>query len=125
MIDTERAEALIAELQSGRWTKTKGVLHNESGYCCQGVGCEMAMKAGLPIVREANPVPKIVFDKYGQEGRSLSATTWPALAQHYFGFDDYQSEALQHANDHNDTWDGVVALIRCWIYEENGVRDGD
>lgn len=125
MINVERAEALIVELQSGRWAKTRGVLHNAEGYCCQGVGCEMMMKAGFPIVREANPKQDITYDKYGQQGGSLSGTTWPAMAQHYFGFDDYQSEALQQSNDHHDTWDRVIDLIRMWIDEENRVCDDD
>lgn len=34
-------------LESGEYTQTKGKLHTDAGYCCLGVLCDVAVKAGV------------------------------------------------------------------------------
>jgi hypothetical protein len=37
------------------YPQTKGALHNSDGYCCLGVLCEVAVKAGVQI--DVGPIP--------------------------------------------------------------------
>src|SRR3954467_3257157 len=37
----------VAALRSGEYKQTKSYLHDEQGYCCLGVLCDLAVKDGL------------------------------------------------------------------------------
>jgi hypothetical protein len=52
----ENAKAWIAALRSGEYEQGKKALHvlegDGVGYCCLGVACDLAVKAGVPLTRE-------------------------------------------------------------------------
>lgn len=43
----EIAEKWIEALESGEYGQTKEVLHDDNGFCCLGVLCNVAQKEGL------------------------------------------------------------------------------
>lgn len=60
----ENAKLLVAALRSGEYKQTWGrlcIVRNDDpyrdtrpvGFCCLGVACEVAIKAGLPVVKTA------------------------------------------------------------------------
>lgn len=40
----QHLEEWVAALRSGDYAQVNGVLHNESGYCCLGVACDLYVK---------------------------------------------------------------------------------
>ena len=42
----------IAKLESGEYPQTKSVLADDSGYCCLGVLCEVAVEDGIVFKKE-------------------------------------------------------------------------
>ena len=50
MTNREAHDLWVAALRdTDTYPQTKGALHNENGYCCLGVLCEVAIKAGVQI----------------------------------------------------------------------------
>lgn len=45
---TANQQAWVDALRSGQYKQTKYRLQDESGYCCLGVACRIADKAGVP-----------------------------------------------------------------------------
>lgn len=45
----DNAKKWVAALRSGNYRQTQGNLHDDAGYCCLGVACEVALKAGLAL----------------------------------------------------------------------------
>lgn len=43
------AKKWVAALRSGEYKQAKKSLRTDEGYCCLGVACEIAVKAGLPV----------------------------------------------------------------------------
>ena len=43
----ENAKAWVEALRSGKYKQTRRRLHDNDGYCCLGVGCEIAVEAGV------------------------------------------------------------------------------
>jgi hypothetical protein len=43
------AKSWVAALRSGKYRQGKGALCRGADYCCLGVACDLAVKAGLPI----------------------------------------------------------------------------
>lgn len=43
------AEKWVAALESGEYQQTAGVLRDANGFCCLGVACDLAVKAGVPV----------------------------------------------------------------------------
>lgn len=84
----ERKQEWIAALRSGEFTQGKGSLNLDNKYCCLGVACELAARAGIVsdriIVR--HPVTNSVFVRYDGEAEYLprSVRIW------LFGSDDIQ-----------------------------------
>lgn len=44
MMDPKIKKRWIKALRSGKYKQTKGVLHNEDGFCCLGVLCDLVKK---------------------------------------------------------------------------------
>ena len=49
-MNREARDLWVAALRdTDTYPQTKGALHNEDGYCCLGVLCEVAIKAGVDL----------------------------------------------------------------------------
>ena len=46
----ENAEKWVAALRSGEYKQGRKTLQSKEGFCCLGVACDLAVKAGLPII---------------------------------------------------------------------------
>jgi hypothetical protein len=44
----ENAKAWVAALRSGEYLQIKNALTDDGGYCCLGIACVVADKAGVP-----------------------------------------------------------------------------
>jgi hypothetical protein len=45
----KNAKAWVTTLRSGRYRQGRNVLHQGKKYCCLGVACDLAIKAGVKI----------------------------------------------------------------------------
>ena len=45
----ENAKAWVKALRSGDYQQTRHALRRDNGFCCLGVACDLAVKAGLPV----------------------------------------------------------------------------
>jgi len=52
-MNPEIKQLWVDALRSGDYNQTTGVLHDGFGYCCLGVLCDLAVKAG--VVSEVDP----------------------------------------------------------------------
>lgn len=43
----DNAKNWVKALRSGEYKQTTGALHNQDGFCCLGVACELAVEAGI------------------------------------------------------------------------------
>jgi len=48
---TEPIDLWIEALRSGEYRQTRLALRDGEGFCCLGVACEVAIKAGVPLVQ--------------------------------------------------------------------------
>lgn len=89
----------IAALRSGEYKQTKGHLHDENGYCCLGVLCE---------VTQPEDWNGFHFDGYpnGEEFRE------------FFGLNPREETVLIHMNDGFEQPQKPFSAIADWI-EEN------
>lgn len=74
------AKKWVAALRSGKYKQGKGALHRKNGdkFCCLGVLCNLAVKAGVIAA------PKLISDgQFSYEGRAgtlpTKVTTWAKL----------------------------------------------
>lgn len=51
------AEMWIADLESGKFPQSKGMLRNDAGFCCLGVLCDRAVREGILTPEEVIEVP--------------------------------------------------------------------
>ena len=51
---TANQQAWVDALRSGEYKQTEYSLQDESGYCCLGVACRIADKAGVPTNKGDN-----------------------------------------------------------------------
>jgi hypothetical protein len=84
----ENRIALVKALRSGEYAQIKGCLHDDRGYCCLGVACDIYRKAlndqhcGWTLLGETD---RYCFsDNVG----SFSGSGLPAGVQYWLGFDD-------------------------------------
>lgn len=85
-MDQEKKAQWVAALRSGEYQQGKGLLHTisngEHSYCCLGVLCDLAEKAGLELRREDQP------ERYRDpDVRYIIA---------YDGFDDFLPVSVQN-----------------------------
>ena len=52
-------------LRSGKYKQSRGALHNNEGFCCLGVLCELAIANGVAL--DVSPgTPKLPITKYNE-----------------------------------------------------------
>jgi hypothetical protein len=52
---TENQKEWVAALRSGEYKQGRRVLHHGDNFCCLGVGCDLAIKAGVKL--EVSTIP--------------------------------------------------------------------
>lgn len=109
----ERRAAWVAALRSGKYVQCQGKLSDGDGYCCLGVGCEVAIGMGCKIEKMGglDDGPVVLYD--GLTG------TMPGAAMDFFGLDDgdgkydggYEIESLTDLNDNDTPFSEIADLI--------------
>lgn len=99
-------EEWIEALRSGKYPQTKGVLHNEEGFCCLGVACDlkspMIWKKEISWERE-EPVFYYSWD-------SMMSLLPDYLAKE-LNITDIQMGDLTHLNDAGVSFKVIADLI--------------
>jgi hypothetical protein len=76
----------VTALRSGRYKQTEGKLHDETGYCCLGVACDVYRKAAK---RQSGKPPEWVPSHDNSRLDFLGATgTLPDEVADWFGLSD-------------------------------------
>lgn len=74
----DNAKAWVAALRSGEFKQTNSCLRDGRGYCCLGVACELAVRAG--VIQSYNSMdgalPTEVEDWLGL--RTMTGGYWPS-----------------------------------------------
>lgn len=86
----------VAALRSGEYKQTDGTLHrtagDDEGYCCLGVLCDIAVKAG--VIRSLNEGSREVFET----GTGWEAGVLPAKVQRWAGLDSDNPMVRRNTN---------------------------
>lgn len=104
----QNAKLWVEALRSGKYRQVKGRLKTVDGYCCLGVACEVAIKAGVPVsVGTFGLFP--AFD--GETARLPRAVRdWLGLRDDYGTHGD-DVTSLTHENDHGKTFLEIADII--------------
>ena len=101
-----------AALRGGEYRQGQGQLRRGDEYCCLGVLCDLAVKAG--IIPEGDSATNLLGDTdYGAEGNDLhlpaEVMEWSGIGEHNPGVDRATlPKGIQWASD--PTLDGQAAL---------------
>jgi hypothetical protein len=72
----ENAKAWVAALRSGDYKQGREVLRDGDEFCCLGVACDLAVKAGLPID---------VHNEYAVASYNENTGTLPNIVRRWLG----------------------------------------
>ena len=112
----------ITKLESGNYTQTKSVLADDTGYCCPGVLCEIAVEDGIVFKSEA--ASRVWYtsklDDSDTEGAVLpfAVRDWAGLpnvnpdVSHPDEDGDVQIESLAELNDNDMPFSEIAELIK-------------
>jgi hypothetical protein len=118
-------EKWIAALRSGEYPQTSGVLRDQTGYCCLGVLCEIAVKEGVASAWEPSPDNAWSFAYGKQDERDKSFL--PPSVQRWAGvdlpspevpvqiFDDEVGISLSALNDRGTSFEEIADLIEEYL----------
>ena len=104
-----------AALRSGDYQQTKRALRHNDSYCCLGVLCDLAVKAG--IIEDAKPMPMgIASDAPGRMGYDGTSHYLPERVQTWAALASNDPEvgadlSLAIANDWGQTFAEIADLI--------------
>lgn len=98
MTNTENVKTWVSALRSGEFEQTKGVLEADGKFCCLGVACQVAIRAGVAIDVVPEPAGSVYYD-----GSDLSL---PQSVIDWLGYTRPEprlgGETLTYLNDHRD-----------------------
>lgn len=113
----------VAALRSGEYWQGQGRLaaateesDPEISYCCLGVLCDLAVKAGVDVTVETDGSGGKTFDG-GRDFPPPKVLEWSGLEDHQWGlpqavyFDDNQFDDLASLNDNGATFDQIADII--------------
>lgn len=118
--NTENVNAWLTALRSGEYEQAKGYLETEEGFCCLGVACDVALKAGVNVVREV--------DDYGRVSYDGAALTLPESVAEWLGFKRAEprmgGDSLTYLNDHlNKTFSQIADHIEKFDMTEDPINE--
>lgn len=96
-MDPEVKAAWTAALRSGDYKQCREQLHEADSdqYCCLGVLCDLAVKAGVlaPFQAVRNPYNRAVYYGYpdGDSEMGVNLTSLPGIVQNWAGLSDVES----------------------------------
>lgn len=116
-MNKEIKQLWVAALRSGEYQQGYGYLNRNGDFCCLGVLCDLAVKAGLPldINKDIQEFGVIVVKYDGCAGILPSAvTTWAEIPYHggdVFVDEDFNRAALTSMNDYGLTFPQIANVI--------------
>lgn len=103
----DNAKKWVAALRSGRYEQTKGALERGGRYCCMGVACVVAMRAGVPLERTGSDSGTVAYNSCtGLLPSSVAA--WLGLND---TGGDYLSGKLTDLNDRGTPFAQLAEII--------------
>lgn len=110
----DNAKKWVAALRSKEYEQTKGALHNQVGYCCLGVACDLYQSevGDLSVEVHDNDHERITY--YDNEGGIL-----PPKVRDWLGLTDdsavyrepYGMFSLVSANDSGRTFEEIADIV--------------
>ena len=100
----------IAALRSGKYTQVTDYLHTDKGFCCLGVLCELAVKAG--VIEPANR-NRVNFT-YVDEEKSLppAVRNWVGLNSDSGTYEEHRyRKCLANDNDQGKSFTDIADVI--------------
>jgi len=127
-VKPEIAEIWALALESGLYEQGKGhlVLHHPSSgppkYCCLGVLCDLANKAGVKTpfgAAQENALPGLGGWNFGTNGANLPdcVTEWAGMDSASGDFGPGSIDSLMIHNDNGDSFPEIAAIIREHVEE--------
>lgn len=99
----ENIRKWIDALRSGEYKQTVGALRDSSGYCCLGVACDLAVKAGVPmrlgVLRDAITIGGEKVVKTYDGNHKLP----PLCVSDWLGFEDANLRMSAHTSTSAET----------------------
>lgn len=132
-VNPEVAQKWADALRSGEYPQSSGVLHNNFGFCCLGVLCDVAVKNGvIPAPRIDSDVisarrfygaeeasaflPTEVQDWLGTDGRDVDAPQSVVNALNLYNF---RSSFVALNDTHDATFDHIADCIEFTYLRED------
>lgn len=86
----------VAALRSGEYRQGRGALNANEEYCCLGVLCDLAYKAGIAERRGADG-----YTRYDESSTLLpmSVMEWSGVENKFGSWGPNQQDSLTHQND--------------------------
>lgn len=117
----------IKALRSGKYEQTSGWLHNDKGFCCLGVVCDVL---GLPVKDErdqsANNARAYILDPFKQWSDDIAyARMLPDRMANVLGLNSDQMHALASSNDKGMTFSEIADDIERYWQINGTAPDGD
>lgn len=127
----------IEALESGHYQQGTGVLRRGDQYCCLGVACDLAVRAG--VAQAFEPAPHEQKWRYGAPGEGIGEAAsihLPPVVRDWLGLEDssplvvtsaawedgdmliLERNFLTTLNDHGSTFPYIAALIRATYLQE-------
>lgn len=108
------AEQWAAELESGKYEQANGYLCKDGAYCCLGILCEMALRAGADVARAEGPeYGTVVYNGYISL-TPVEVMRWAGMRTEkgVFRIHNGYGTTLAEQNDRGATFPEIAAIIR-------------
>ena len=107
----ENAQAWVKALRSGEYAQGFGKLRltKTNEFCCLGVACELAIKAGLPIERVI--VGEAVFYDAFDGSLPPKVRDWLGLRTFNGAVNRMDKHSLAHMNDAGESFTAIADFI--------------
>ena len=98
------AKKWVKALRSGKYKQTTSRLKDKTGYCCLGVACELAVKAG--VIKKFEP---------GNSFLPVQVRNWLGLSSRRGAYRDgdyfNRNNSLDQLNDYRNSFKYIARLI--------------
>lgn len=108
----------ISALRGGEYEQAQGMLHDpvNNEFCCLGVLCDLAVKAGVPVEVTDAAGEKTAYDD-NEDTLPESVRLWAGLGSdnprvvRFEGGEDEYEDTLAEINDRGTTFEEIADLI--------------